>query len=139
VFVSFQESDLSNPLFDQVLAGTIDALVKAGAQRLESIPPSETTTATGPVWFTVKDPALAQREAIRQAADLARTLGEEVAKNSNVKITGIIDARVNRPFQVWPPRQQELEVLKELHLKYYGTSRDAVTIPATFAVKYSAK
>jgi len=139
VFVSFEESDLSNPLFDQVLAGTIDALVKAGAQGLESTPPSEPTRGTGPVWFTVKDPGPAQREAIRQAADRARTLGEEVAKNSNVKITGIIAARVNRPFQVWLPRQRELDVLDELQLKYYGTSRDAVTIPATFAVEYSAK
>jgi uncharacterized protein YggE len=139
VFVSFDESDLSNPLFDQVLAGAIDALVKAGAQRLESTPPSETTRPTGPVWFSVKDPAPAQSEAIRQAADRARTLGEEVAKNSKVKITGIIEARVNRPFQVRLPRQQELDVRDEQNLKYYGTSRDAVTIPATFVVEYSAK
>ncbi|MGA8220895.1 MAG: SIMPL domain-containing protein [Candidatus Acidiferrales bacterium] len=139
VFVTFDESDLSNPLFDQVLAGAIDGLASAGAQQPEISPQVAPSEKIGAVLFTVKDPGPAQLEAIHQAAERARALGEEVAKNSGVKITGILDARVNRPLEVALPRQQELSVLDELHLRYYATSRDAITIPATFAVEYSAK
>lgn len=139
VFVTFDESDLSNPLFDQELAGTIDGLTRAGAQQPEILSQAALTKSIGPVLFTVKDPGPALLEATRQAMDRARALGEEVAKNSGVKLTGIIDARVNRPLEVSLPRQQELNVLDELHLQYYGTSKDSVRIPATFAVEYSAK
>jgi uncharacterized protein YggE len=139
VFITFDESDLSNPLFDQELAGTIDELTSAGAQQPEIPAQGELSKNIGPVLFTVKDPGPAQREAIRQAAERARALGEEVARNSRVRITGIVDARVNRPLEVSLPRQQEISVLDELHLQYYGTSKDAITFPATFAVQYSAK
>jgi uncharacterized protein YggE len=139
VFVTFDESDLSNPLFDQQLAGTIDGLTQAGAQQPEFPPQLGPTKNIGPVLFSVKDPEPAQREAVRQAMDRARALGDEVAKNSGVKITGIVDARINRPLEVSLPRQQELNLFDELHLKYYATSKDAITIPATFAVEYSAK
>lgn len=139
VFITFDEADLSNPLFDQVLAGVIDGLTSAGAQQQEIPLQASPSKNLGPVLFTVKDPVTAQHEAIRLAAEQARALGDEVAKRSGVKITGILDARVNRPLEVSLPRQQELSVLDELHLQYYGTSRDAITIPATFAVEYSAK
>jgi uncharacterized protein YggE len=141
VFITFDESDLSNPAFDQILAATIDGLTRAGAQQPE-MPPRLTMaqmTITGPVLFTVKDPRLPLLEAVRRATEHARALGQEVARNSGVKLAGIIDARVNRALEAPLPRQQEPNVPDELHLQYYSTSKDGVAIPATFAVEYSTK
>lgn len=139
VFVTFDEPDLANPAFDDTLAGTIDALKRAGAREPEQSPQPAGTGLAGPVWFTVKDPQPVVMAAIRQAMDQAWALGQEVAKNSGRKLGPIIDARVNRPMMVELPRQQDLTVFDELNLKYFSTSKDAVTIPATFAAEYSTK
>ncbi len=138
-FVNFDEEDLAAPDFDVTLARTIDTLTLVGAQQPEITPYFPQTRISGPVIFTVRDPGTALREAIRLAQEKAQALGEDVAKNSGVRITGILDARVNRPLEVMLPRQQELNVLDELQVRYYSSSKDAVTIPATFAVEYSAK
>jgi len=37
------------------------------------------------------------------------------------------------------PRREELNIADELHLQYYGTSKDTATIPASFAAQYSTK
>jgi hypothetical protein len=139
VFITFDESDVANPAFHDILAGSIDALKNAGAHEPEQTPQPAGMGLAGPVWFTVKDPQTVVLAAIRQAMDQARALGEEVAKNSGRKLGPIIDARVNRPLMVDLPRQQDLTVFDELNLKHFGTSKDAVTIPATFAVQYSTK
>lgn len=139
VIVTFNESDLAKPGFDGLLASAIDALTNAGAQLPELRPDLGQTRFAGPVLFTVKDPEPIVLEAIRQAMDRARVLGEEVARNSGRKLGPIIDARVNRPLMLELPRQQDLTVFDELNVRYYGTSKDAVTIPATFAVEYLTK
>jgi hypothetical protein len=139
VFVTFDQADQSNPAFDQILAASIDGLTRAGAQQPEMSPQLAQMRITGPVLFTVKDPGPALLEAVRQATERARTLGQEVARNSGVKLAGIMDARVNRPLEVTLPRQQEPNIVEELHLQYYSLSKDGVTIPATFAAEYSTK
>jgi uncharacterized protein YggE len=139
VFVTFDEADLSKPGFDQILADTIDGLTNAGAQQSEILPQLAQTRITSPVLFTVKDPGPALLEAVREAQERARALGQEVARESGVKLHGIIDARVNRPLELSLPRQQEPTILDELHVQYYSLSKEGVTIPATFAVEYSAK
>jgi hypothetical protein len=139
VFVTFDESDLADPAFDYALAGMIDALKRAGAHEPEQTPQPAGTGLAGPVWFTVKDPQPVVIAAIRQAMDQAWALGQEVAKNSGRKLGPIIDARFNRPMMVELPRQQDLTVFDELNLKYFSTSKDAVTIPATFAAEYSTR
>jgi uncharacterized protein YggE len=139
VFVTFNEADLSKPGFDQILAETIDGLTSAGAQQSEMLPQFAQTRITSPVLFTVKDPGPALLEAVRQAQERARALGQEVARDSGVKLHGIIDARVNRPLEVSLPGQQEPTILDELHVQYYSSTKEGVTIPATFAVEYSAK
>ena len=89
--------------------------------------------------FTVKNPGPALREAVREAAEQATRQAQEVAKNSGVKLGRILDARVNRPLEVPLVRQQEPEIFSELHVQYYGASKDAVLVPATFAVEYSTR
>ena len=93
VFVIFGEPDLANSAFEQTLAATIDGLTRAGAQQLELPPQLTLVKISGPVLFTVKDPVPALLEAVRQATERARALGQEVARNSGVKLAGIIDAR----------------------------------------------
>jgi hypothetical protein len=139
VFVTFDDADLAKPGFDQILANAIDALTGAGAQQSEILPQLPQARITSPVLFTVKDPGPAMLEAVRQAQVRARALGQEVARDSGVKLHGIIYARVNRPLEVTLPRQQEPTILDELHVQYYSLSKEGVTIPATFAVEYSAK
>jgi Protein of unknown function (DUF541) len=139
VFVTFDESDLANPAFDDILAGTIDALKNGGAHEPEQTPQPAGTELAGPVWFTVKDPQPVVLAAIRQAMEQARAQAEEIARISGRKLGPIMDARVNRPLMVELPRQQDLTILDELNLKYLGTSKDAVTIPATFSAQYSTK
>jgi len=139
VFVTFDEADLSDPGFDQKLAATIDGLVRAGAQQPELPPQLAQLRLTSPVVFTLKNPGPALLDAVHSAMERARTLAQEVARSSGVKLAGIIDARVNRPLEVPLPRQQQPDILEELHLQFYSTSKDGVTIPATFAVEYSTK
>ena len=139
VFVTFSEKDLSSEAFDQILADTIDALTRAGARQPELPPQFSQFKNTGPVLFTVKDPGPALREAVREASERAARMAQEVARNSGVKLGRILDARVNRPLEVPIGRQQEPEIINELHLQYYGSTRDAITISATFAVEYSTK
>ena len=139
VFITFDEADLSNSAFDDRLAATIDGLAEAGAQQLQLPPQLAQQRISGPVLFTVKDPGPAVSEAVRQAEARALAMGREVARNSGQKLGKILDARVNRPLEVGLPRLQEASVLEELQLQYYSTTRDGVTIPATFAVEYSTK
>jgi uncharacterized protein YggE len=139
VIVTFTEKDLASEAFDQTLADAIDALTRAGARQPELPPQFSQFKFRGPVVFTVKDPAPALREAVREATDRASRMAQEVARNSGVKLGRILDARVNRPLEVPLGRQQEPEILNELHVQYWSASKDAVTIPATFAVEYSTK
>ena len=139
VFVTFSEKDLSSDAFDQILANTIDALTRAGARQPELPPQYLQQKIRGPVLFTVKDPGPALTEAVHAAAEQATRQAQEVAKNSGVKLGRILDARLNRPLEASLVRQQEPEIFSELHLQYYGASKDAVLIPATFAVEYSTK
>lgn len=139
VFVTFDEADLSNAVFDDRLAATIDGLAEAGAQQSQMPPQLAQLRISGPVLFTVKDPGPAMSEAVRQAEARARVVGQEVARNSGQKLGKILDARVNRPLEVGLPRLQEASVLEELQLQYYSTTKNSVTIPATFAVEYSTK
>jgi hypothetical protein len=138
-FVTFDEADLANPAFDDRLAATLDGLAEAGAQQPEMAPQFAQLKITSPVLFTVKDPRPALFEALRQAEERAKSLGQEVARNSGVKLGKIIDARVNRPLEVALPRLQEPNVLEELHLQYYSTTKEGVTFSSTFAVEYSTK
>jgi len=139
VFVTFDEADLANPAFDDRLAATLDGLTEAGAQQPEMPPQLAQLRITSPVLFTVKDSRPAVFEALRQAEERAKSLGQEVARNSGVKLGKIIDARVNRPLEVGLPRLQEPNVLEELHLQYYSTTKEGVTFTLTFAVEYSTK
>ncbi len=139
VFITFDEADLLSPAFDDRLAATIDGLAEAGAQQLQMPPQLAQLRISGPVLFTVKNPGPAMSEAVRQAEARAFSMGREVAKNSGLKLGKILDARVNRPLEVGLPRLQEASVLEELQLQYYGTTKDGVTIPATFAAEYSTK
>ena len=139
VIVTFAEKDLSSEAFDQILADAIDALTRAGARQPELPPQFSQFKIRGPVLFTVKDPGPALQEAVREATEQAARMAQEVARNSGVKLGRILDARVNRPLEVPLARQQEIGILDELHLQYYSGSKDAVTIPATFAVEYSTK
>ena len=139
VIVTFTEKDLVSEAFDQILADAIDALTRAGARQPELSPQFSQFKIIGPVVFTVKDPAPALQEAVREASEQAERLAQEVAKNSGVKLRGILDARVNRPLEVPLGQQQEPEIFRELHVHYYSASKDAVTIPATFTVEYSTK
>jgi uncharacterized protein YggE len=139
VFVTFTEQDLSSEAFDLILANTIDALTRAGARQPELPPQFSQFKIRGPVLFTVKDPGPALREAVREATEQATRLAQEVARNSGVKLGRILDARVNRPLEVPLARQPEIGILEELHLQFYSASKDAVTIPATFAVEYLTK
>jgi uncharacterized protein YggE len=139
VFITFDEADLLSAAFDDRLAATIDGLAEAGAQQLQMPQQLAQLRITGPVLFTVKDPGPAMSEAVRQAEARALAMGREVARNSGKKLGKILDARVNRPLEVGLPRLQEASVLEELRLQYYSTTKDGVTIPATFAVEYSTK
>jgi uncharacterized protein YggE len=139
VFVTFEEADLSNAVFDDKLAATIDGLTEAGAQQPQTPPQLAQLRIAGPVLFTVRDPGPGLSEAVRQAEARALAMGQEVARNSGEKLGKILDARVNRPLEAGLPRLQERSVLEELQLQYYSTTRDGVTIPATFAVEYSTK
>lgn len=140
VIVTFDEVDLAKSNFDEKLAETIDGLKSAGAQEAEiyAHPPSEQGR-VAPVLFTVKDPGPALLEATRRAQSQAEALGQEVARNSKLKIRGILDARVNRPLEVQLPHQQDINILDELNVRYYSASKDGVTIPATFAVEFRVK
>lgn len=137
VLVTFDASDLADPEFDRTLAATIDALTDAGALQLEL--PAEATQTRSPVFFALKDSQPAQLGAIRQASERARAQAEEVAKSLGVKLGPIIDARVNRPLELQLPRVQQLTILDEVGLRFYSNSKDAVSIPATFAVQFSTK
>lgn len=139
VFVTFGEDDLARIDFDQMVANTMDGLVRAGAQQPEASPQIPQFRVTGPVLFTVKDANPAVRKAVALAMAQARAMAEEVASNSGVKLGRILDARVNRPLEVTLPRREEINIADELHLQYYSASKDAVTIPATFAAQYSTK
>jgi uncharacterized protein YggE len=139
VIVTFDESDVVAPGFDDTVTSAVDVLTNAGAQLAELPFSVGDTRFAEPVLFTLKDPQPIVLEAIRLAMDQARIMGEEVAKNSGRKLGPIIDARVNRPMTVELPRQRDLTVFDELNWKYFGSSKDAVTIPATFAVQYSTK
>ena len=139
VIVTFAGTDLGNEGFDQILVDTIDALTRAGARQPELPPQFSQLKIAGPVVFTVKDPGPAQMEAVREATERATRMAQEVARNSGVKLGRILDARVNRPLEVPLARQQEIGILDELHLQYYSASKDAVTIPASFAVEYSTR
>jgi uncharacterized protein YggE len=138
VLVTFDSSDLADPTFDGMLAATIDSLVHAGAQPAEVTMEAAQTRSSGSVFFTLKDPQPVQLKAIRQATERARAQAEEIARTSGVKLGGIIDARVNRPLELQLPRG-EFTVLDEIGLRFYSNSKDAITIPATFAVRYSTK
>ena len=137
--VTFDESDLAKPGFDDRLTGAVDVLLNAGAQLAELPFNVGETRFAGPILFTLKDPQPVVLEAIQQAMDEARRVGQHVAKSSGRRLGPIIDARVNRPMMVELPRQQDLTVFDELSLKYFSTSKDAVTIPAMFAAEYSTK
>jgi len=139
IIVTFDESDLAAPGFDGVIARAIDGLTRAGARQTDLMPGLGQNRFGGPVLFTLKDPQPVVLEAIRQAMAQARLQAEEVAKISGRKLGPIVDARVNRPLAVELPRQQDLTVFDELNVKYFSTSKDAVTIPATFAAQYSTK
>lgn len=146
VIVTFDEEDLAKSTFDEKLAETKDGLKSAGAQEAEiyAHPASAQdgvapVLLTEPVLFTVKDPQPALLEATRRAHSQAEALGQEVARNSKLRIRGILDARVNRPLEVQLPRQQDINILDELNIRYYSASKDGVTIPATFAVKFRIK
>jgi hypothetical protein len=139
VIVTFDESDLVKPGFDKTLASAIDGLTNAGAQQPQPPPQLAGAPTVGSVLFTLKDPEPVVLDTIHQAMERAKVLGEEVARNSGRKLGPILDARVNRPLMLELPRQQDLTVFDELEVRYYGTSKDAVTIPATFAVEYSTK
>lgn len=78
VFVTFDAADLSSPAFDQTLAATIDGLSRAGAQQPELPPQLGQMRIAGPVLFSVKDSGPGLREAVRQAAERARAIGQEV-------------------------------------------------------------
>lgn len=138
VLVTFDSSDLADPTFDGTLAATIDSLAHAGAQPAEVTIEAAQTRSSGTVFFTLKDPQPVQLKAIRQATERARAQAEEIARTSGVKLGGIIDARVNRPLELQLPRG-EFTVLDEIGLRFYSNSKDAITIPATFAVQYSTK
>lgn len=139
VLVTFDSSDLADPNFNGTLASTVDALLDAGAQQPELQTDAAQTRSGRTVFFTLKDPQPVQLEAIREATARARAQAEEVAKSSGFKLGGIIDARVNRPMELQLPRVQELTILDEIGLRFYSDSKDAITIPATFAVQFSTK
>lgn len=138
IVVTFDDAELADPAFDGTLAATIDTLTTAGALQPE-LPQAVQTNRSGPVFFTVKDPQPVQLEGIRRATERARAEAEDVAKSAGVKLDAIIDARVNRPLELQLPREQELTILNELGVRFYSNSRDAVTIPATFAVHYATR
>lgn len=140
VIVTFDEEDLAESNFDEKLAETMDGLKSAGAQEAEIYAhPATAQGRVAAVLFTVKDPQPALLEATRRAQSQAEALGQEVARNSKLRIRGILDARVNRPLEVQLPRPQDINILDELNIRYYSASRDGVTIPATFAVKFRIK
>jgi uncharacterized protein DUF541 len=139
VLVTFDSSDLADSNFERTLASTIDALLDAGALEPELRTEAAQTRSGGTVFFALKDPQPVQLEAIREATARARAQAEEVAKSSGFRLGGIIDARVNRPLELQLPRVQELTILDEIGLRFYSDSKDAVTIPATFAVQFSTK
>lgn len=139
VFVTFDEPDLSNATFEQKLASTIASLTQAGATAPTVFPQGVLPQGIATVVFAVKEPGPALLEATAQAIDQAKSMGRETAKRLGVRITGVIDARINRPLEVALPRQQDLNVINELNLKYYSASKDQVTIPATCALEYSIK
>jgi len=139
VLVTFNTSDLADSNFDRTLASTIDALLDAGALQPELRTEGAQTRSGGTVFFTLKNPQPVQLAAIREATVRARAQADEVAKSSGFKVGEIIDARVNRPMELQLPHLQELTILDEIGLKFYSDSKEAVTIPATFAAQFSTK
>jgi hypothetical protein len=139
VLVTFDATDLDLPDIDQILAQTINALKMAGAQQVDSQPRNPAGGEDATVIYTVQDPNPALLEANRLAAARAHAKADAEAKILGVRITGILDARVNRPLELTLPRLQTLSIPDELHLQYYSTSKDGLRIPATFAVEYSIR
>jgi len=138
VFVTFEGDDIERPDFEQTIAQTIDALTKAGAQPVE-FPQFGIPSRNATVLFTIEHFETASLEANRLAASRARSIAEAEAKSLGVRITGILDARVNRPLEVTLPRLRESNVFDDLQLRYFSTSKDNLRVSATFAAEYAIR
>jgi Protein of unknown function (DUF541) len=139
VILNFSGAELTSSNFDAALAIAIDALTAVGAEPFSPWNSQQPLTAAGSVLYTLKNPERAQLEAIRIAAANARMQAEEVARDEGFKLGGVLDAGVNRPLLVQLPPQQDLTIFDALHIHYYSSTRDAVSIPATYAVEYAVK
>jgi uncharacterized protein YggE len=138
IFVTFEAADISDPHFDQTVAGVIDQITKSGAVQADT-QQQPVGTAANAIVYTVKNPEPSYLEATRQAADKAKSTAQETAKALGVTMKGIIDVRINRPLA--PPgivRQPNItNPLDELHLQYYSASKDGIVIQATVTAEYA--
>jgi uncharacterized protein YggE len=139
VIVTFDADDLAGPGFEKRAAVAIDTLVKGGAEPAHLSSRGDAIATVGPLLFTLKIPENAELESVRLAQARAKQQAEHVAAEGGFKLGGIIDARVNRPLMVTLPQQQDLSILDELHIRVFSASKDAITIPATFAVEYAVR
>jgi uncharacterized protein YggE len=114
----------------------LDELGKVGASPYDMPISRISMGGTSIVAFTVKDPSAYEKQAYLQAMEMARPIGEDIARRMKVQITGI-----DSVASTATPRVQEAfaSPLDELPYQYFSSSVEEVPIRVNLTVRYGFK
>jgi uncharacterized protein YggE len=123
--------------FNSRVSGLLDEMSKLGASagNMPIYPFSPGTTSI--VAFTLKDPSALEKQAFQQAWEKARPMAEDIARDMNVKITGIESVSAGQQQNPNADRLDSFGI--DLPYKYLSSSVNEVSVRVNLYVQYYYK